>query len=299
MCGTYSRIGPEYIRENPEYTTGNVCIFDFLDELNYKKYFLVGHHLGYSGLKTFFKNKGVNVVDSTYFIKYHPELIDIGTHWGIQDTDYARWLAEEIEKISSRDEKFFIGGFFINTHSPFFTAPDCNLYKENDKQLNSIHCVDQAVGILWDKILKLKLIDNSIIILLGDTPGIDPVTKKWDPYSKPLMVVRIPGVEGRTSKVNFHTPDVGVTLMELIGTNIQKINIGHSAVSLRKDKQFLVSEGYIIDSGKFSRLKKCIKEDSKEIKVNKFLLYNPCYLDKTLKYLHQIFIDNDINKKIK
>ena len=296
FCGIYALIGPEYIRNNPEYTKGLNCLFDILEKTDYQQFFYVGHHLGYSGLSEFFNRNNIKVIDSSYFERNHPQWLTRGHEWGIQDTDLAKFLVETLPKEISIERPYFLGSFFINTHGPFFTAEDCERYgNDNDAHLNAIHCVDQAFGIFWKGLLKTGLLDNSVIMVLGDTPGVNLKTRKGEPYGNPLMLISDPNSEATISNISFHTPDVGATLLELIGFDIQSLNFGHSILSSRKSFPILFGPTYRIDNENNLKKSNCSYDEFLETKLERLeITSNSCQHNKLLKYTHEWVVEQDL-----
>ena len=300
FCGIYSMVGPEYIRYNPEYTRGLNCLFEILRKFNYQQFFYVGHHLGYSGLNQFFNRSSVKIIDSSYFETNHPQWLTKGHEWGIQDTDLAKFLVETLPKEISIERPYFLGSFFINTHGPFFTAEDCERYgNDNDAHLNAIHCVDQAFGIFWKGLLKTGLLDNSVIMVLGDTPGVNLKTRKGEPYGNPLMLISDPDSSSTISSISFHTPDVGATLLELIGFDIQSLNFGHSILSSRKSFPILFGPTYRIDNENNLKKSNCSYDEFLETKLERLeITSDSCQHNKLLKYTHEWVVEQDMQIKL-
>ena len=300
FCGIYSMVGPEYIRYNPEYTRGLNCLFELLEELNYQQFFYVGHHLGYSGLNQFFNRSSIKVIDSSYFERNHPQWLTKGHEWGIQDTDLAKFLVETLPREIYIERPYFVGSFFINTHGPFFTADDCERFGNgNDAHLNAIHCVDQAFGIFWKGLLKTELLDNTVIMVLGDTSGVNLKTRKGEPYGNPLMLINDTDLDSTISNISFHTPDVGATLLELIGFDIKSLNFGHSILSSRKNFPILFGPTYRIDHDNFLELSNCSSEQFLETTLeNLEITSNSCQHNKLLKYTHEWVVEQDMQVKL-
>ena len=300
FCGIYALVGPEYIRNNPEYTRGLSCLFEILKNFDYQQFFYVGHHLGYSGLNQFFNRSDIKIIDSNYFERNHPQWLAKGHEWGIQDTYLAKFLVETLPKEISTERPYFLGSFFINTHGPFFTADDCERYgDDNDAHLNAIHCVDQAFGIFWKGLLKTRLLDNSVIMVLGDTPGVNLKTRKGEPYGNPLMLISDPDSDSTISNISFHTPDIGPTLLESIGFDIQSLNFGHSILSSRKIFPILFGPTYRIDHENFFEISNCSSDQFiKTILEDLEITSNSCQHNKLLKYTHEWVVEQDLQIKL-
>ena len=300
FCGIYALIGPEYIRNNPEYTRGLNCIFDILQKSEYQQFFYVGHHLGYSGLKKFFNRNDIRIIDSSYFERNHPQWIRRGHEWGIQDTDLAKFLVEILPQQISKEKPYFLGSFFINTHGPFFTASDCKKYGNyNDAHLNAIYCVDQAFGYFWKELSKTGLLDNTVIMVLGDTPGVNLKTGKGALYGNPLMLIHDSDSHPSISNISFHTPDVGATLLELIGFDVQSMNFGHSIISSRKRYPVLFGPTYRIDHNTFFEISNCSPEEFVKTTLEDLeITSNSCQHNKLFKYTHEWVVEQDIQVKL-
>ena len=94
----------------------------------------------------------------------------------------SRYVIRQVEQVEN-NQPFNIGAFYINTHPPFFTAPDCPKYVQHKSStgfsdhlhshLQSIHCVDHAVGMILQTLKKRGLMGNTVVVVVGDTPGHD------------------------------------------------------------------------------------------------------------------------------
>ncbi len=173
-----------------------------------------------------------------------------------------------LEKLSKESDPFLLFISLGTPHFPHPTAPDefKKLYppaelvlRENvteDKyptireelQGYYAHCTatDKAIGDLLNKLKKLNLFENSIIIFTSDhgemmgSHGVRPKEKSvaWDESIKVPFLIRYPGIGGNKGKEVFTpvtTPDILPTMLSLSGIKIPHSIEGENLSSMVKD----------------------------------------------------------------
>jgi arylsulfatase A-like enzyme len=177
-------------------------------------------------------------------IKYWPEYSPFAMEKDVELT---------LEKLSEEKHPFLLFISFGTPHFPHLTAPDeyKKMYPPSELILREnvtedkfpaireelqgyyAHCTatDKAIGDLLNKLKKLNLFDNSIIIFTSDhgemmgSHGIRPKEKQvaWDESVKIPFLIRYPGIgnnQGKKVLTPINTPDILPTLLSLSGIDI-------------------------------------------------------------------------------
>jgi phosphoglycerol transferase MdoB-like AlkP superfamily enzyme len=262
-CGIFPELHDNYVRENPDYTKSLTCFSDILNSLGYTQKFYFGHGSWYGGITLFLKNHSYEQVTELSDIEREfPEWIKDKHVWGIQDTDLSRYVIREVEKLEN-NQPFNIGAFYINTHPPYFMAPDCPKYMSDDLHLQSIHCVDHAVGMVLRTLKKRGLMGNTVVVVVGDTPGNDHEKGQFLPYNKTLLAIYSPNLKPGINETVSYSPDLGPTILEAMGIPVTQIQSGHSILSSRMDFPTLVAPEFSVVDGEFRNGGRCSLEEVK------------------------------------
>jgi phosphoglycerol transferase MdoB-like AlkP superfamily enzyme len=266
-CGIFPELHDNYVRENPDYTKSLTCFSDILNSLGYTQKFYFGHGSWYAGITLFLKNHSYEQVTELSDIeKEFPELKKDKHGWGIQDTDLSRYLIRQVEQLEN-NQPFNIGVFYINTHPPFFVAPDCPKYMSDNLHLQSIHCVDHAVGMVLRTLKKRGLMVNTVVVVVGDTPGKDLEKGQSLPYNKTLLAIYSPDLKPGINETFSYSPDLGPTILEAMGIPVLQIQSGHSILSSRMDFPTLVAPEYSVVDGEYRRGGRCSFEEMEMQKI--------------------------------
>jgi len=301
-CGIFPELGDNYIRENTDYTKSLTCFSDILNSLGYTQKFFFGHGAWYGGINLFLNNHSYEqVTELDQIEKEFPEWLKNRHEWGIQDTDLSRYVIGQVEQVGN-NQPFNIGVFYINTHPPFFTAPDCPKYvldNTSKLHLQSIHCVDHAVGMVLQTLKKRGLMGNTVVVVVGDTPGHDHEKGKFLSYNRTLLAVYSPNLKPGINKTVSYSPDLGPTILEAMGIPVPQIQSGHSILSSRKDLPTLVAPQFSVEDGRFRRGVVCRFEEMKNQKIGNALdNVTDCERRKIFHYLSQWVQSQDSNRTL-
>ncbi|MBS1254922.1 MAG: Phosphoglycerol transferase I [Deltaproteobacteria bacterium] len=298
-CGIFPELNDNFVRENPDYTKGLICFSDVLYSLGYTQNFYFGHGSWYGGITLFLKNHNYNSVTELSDIeRENPAWKNVKHEWGIQDTDLSRYVTGKLEELVNK-QPFNIGIFFINTHPPYYIAPDCPGYSEGNKHLQAIHCVDHAVGIVLKNLVNRRLMDNTVVVLVGDTPGHDHENGQFLSYNKVMLAIYSPDLNPGINKTFSYTPDLGPTMLEVMGIPVKQIQSGHSIFSSRKNFTTLIAPEFTVIDGKYNKGGRCSFEDMEEKTIN-FIKGNvtDCERRRIFQYLEQWLNDKDTERTL-
>ena len=301
-CGIFPELHDNYVRENPDYTKSLTCFSDILNSLGYTQKFFFGHGSWYGGITLFLKNHSYEqVTELSHIEREFPAMVKNKHIWGIQDTDLSRYVIRQVEQVEN-NQPFNIGAFYINTHPPFFTAPDCPKYvldNTSKLHLQSIHCVDHAVGMILQTLKKRGLMGNTVVVVVGDTPGHDHEKGQFLSYNRTLLAVYSPNLKPGINKTVSYSPDLGPTILEAMGIPVPQIQSGHSILTSRLDFPNLVAPEFSVVDGEYRNGGRCSFEEMGMQKIGIILDdVTDCERRKIFQYLSQWIKSKDSNRSL-
>ncbi len=301
-CGIFPELHDNYVRENPDYTKSLTCFSDILNSLGYTQKFFFGHGSWYGGITLFLKNHSYEqVTELSHIEREFPAMLKNKHIWGIQDTDLSRYVIRQVEQVEN-NQPFNIGAFYINTHPPFFTAPDCPKYvldNTSKLHLQSIHCVDHAVGMILQTLKKRGLMGNTVVVVVGDTPGHDHEKGQFLSYNRTLLAVYSPNLKPGINKTVSYSPDLGPTILEAMGIPVPQIQSGHSILTSRLDFPNLVAPEFSVVDGEYRNGGRCSFEEMGMQKIGIILDdVTDCERRKIFQYLSQWIKLKDSNRTL-
>lgn len=301
-CGIFPELHDNYVRENPDYTKSLTCFSDILNSLGYTQKFFFGHGSWYGGITLFLKNHSYEqVTELSHIEREFPAMVKNKHIWGIQDTDLSRYVIRQLEQVEN-NQPFNIGAFYINTHPPFFTAPDCPKYvldNTSKLHLQSIHCVDHAVGMILQTLKKRGLMGNTVVVVVGDTPGHDHEKGQFLSYNRTLLAVYSPNLKPGINKTVSYSPDLGPTILEAMGIPVPQIQSGHSILTSRLDFPNLVAPEFSVVDGEYRNGGRCSFEEMGMQKIGIILDdVTDCERRKIFQYLSQWIKLKDSNRTL-
>jgi len=301
-CGIFPELHDNYVRENPDYTKSLTCFSDILNSLGYTQKFFFGHGSWYGGITLFLKNHSYEqVTELSHIEREFPAMVKNKHIWGIQDTDLSRYVIRQVEQVEN-NQPFNIGAFYINTHPPFFTAPDCPKYvldNTSKLHLQSIHCVDHAVGMILQTLKKRGLMGNTVVVVVGDTPGHDHEKGQFLSYNRTLLAVYSPNLKPGINKTVSYSPDLGPTILEAMGIPVPQIQSGHSILTSRLDFPNLVAPEFSVVDGEYRNGGRCSFEEMGMQKIGIILDdVTDCERRRIFQYLSQWIKLKDSNRTL-
>ena len=297
-CGIFPELHDNYVRENPDYTKGLTCFSDILSYLGYSQYFYFGWGAWYGGVTLFLENHNYDrVAELSDIEREYPELEKVKHQWGIHDTDLSRYVSAQIEQLI-KQQPFNIGVFYNDTHPPYFTAPDCPKYSLDNEHLQAIHCVDHAVGILLRTLKNSGILEETVVVVVGDTPGHDHEKDQFLSYNKVLLAISSPDLTPEINETFSYTPDLGPTMLEAMGIPVKKINSGHSILSSRKNFSTLVAPEFTIFKGEYYKGARCSFEDMEKSFIENREKVTDCERRRIFRHLEQWLNKKDAGRAL-
>ncbi len=125
----------------------------------------------------------------------------------------------------------------------------------NDKYDETIRVIDKEVGRFYDFLGEQKLLDNTIIVILGDHG--DQIHEHGIYFShcglfegsiRAPMIMKIPGIKGKETSEMVQNTDIVPTLIELLGDKETAKLDGKSLMPLIKEGKKVHSEVFLFDA---------------------------------------------------
>jgi len=197
--------------------------------------FVLASHFGLS--------QGFDLYDD-YFLHQNIEKPDYSEDQRIADTvtDLANaWIQK------SRNKPFFLWVHYFDPHSPYTPpSPFDESYKHNPYD-GEIAYTDQCIGLFWEELKKLSLLDNTCIVLVGDHgEGLWEHNEQthglfiYDTTLRVPLIISYPKLFPKGNRVPslVRTVDIMPTMLELLGIGSKKTSIqGTSLIPLITDTE--------------------------------------------------------------
>ena len=270
-----------------------------MNSLGYTQKFFFGHGSWYGGITLFLNNHSYDrVAELSDIEREFPEWKKDKHTWGIQDTDLSRYVIKQLDELEAQ-QPFNLGVFYINTHPPFYTAPDCPKYASDNQHLQAIHCVDHAVGMVLRALKKRGLMKNTIVVLVGDTPGQDHEKGQFLSYNETLLAISSANLKPVINETVSYSPDLGPTMLEAMGIPVSQIQSGHSILSSRTNFSTLVAPEFSVVDGEFRTGGRC---DFEEMEIQKIGIIQESVTDcerrRIFHYLSQWLLNRDSERNL-
>ena len=150
-----------------------VCLGDVLKASGYEQYFLVGHHLAYSGLDKFYRTHGYDHLLGREEWKQR----------GVDATEFRSWgfglhddmlLTQAKAVLREHDRKrapFNITLITQDNHFPHgIPSPRCHDDEKQGDFAGAFHCNSRFLADFVTQLKQDGLLDNTVVVLMGDHP---------------------------------------------------------------------------------------------------------------------------------
>ncbi|GEK33922.1 LTA synthase family protein [Kurthia sibirica] len=241
----------EFIVENSMYGTGRGAVFftnsgnkfeSMSDRLNDQGYATSVMH---SNNKSFWNRdimyKALNI-DTFYDVESYDVTDDNSANWGLKDIPF---MEQSVDIMKTMPQPFYTRMLTLSNHFPFtsddedqFIEPYDSGDKTVDRYFQTVNYTDKAVKVLFDKLKKEGLYDDSIIVMYGDHYGIsenhnDAMAKYLDkesitPYdsaklqSVPFFIHIPDSGKGEVMHEVSGEMDIRPTVLHLLGVDTSK-----------------------------------------------------------------------------
>jgi phosphoglycerol transferase MdoB-like AlkP superfamily enzyme len=205
----------------------SLCLPDVLKSCGYGTAFYYSGYLDYYNEGDFIENRGFDLFYTAYNISEREHVKT--TSWGFDDFSLLKPSFTWIDSQGGRP--FLIFYYTTSTHHPFGVPPGNAVYGSEDlsERYNSaIHYTDKFVGEVYDNLGKRGLLNNTLIVLVGDhgqriTEEVD--YKMYYPSEENIHVPLIIVDSGRISEKEVSSRpgsmvDLVPTLLDLMGISV-------------------------------------------------------------------------------
>lgn len=240
LCGVFDRLG------GAPFSTGEkpfdaICLPNILRRIGYATYWFHGYRQSFFSRDKFFPRLGF---DHMYDIKSFSKLPRPGEviGWGIRDPIV---LDKALSVLENESRPFFAEIMTLSNHFPFnwnwgiLFPPTLS---GSNKELfynyrRGIYYTDHSIGRFWRRFKQSKLVENTIVIFVGDH-GIwtfDPERKeqlsdfnRHEQYFRVPFIAVGPGIRPETLDVPLSHVDVQPTVLSWLGVYEPTATIGRA-----------------------------------------------------------------------
>ena len=223
-----------------EFLPGATCIGDILQNIGYRLSYTGGAKLSFAGKGKFYKTHGFDLVEGKDELTEKLKPGDYFWQWGLYDDTL---FNNTIEVLKNPDIKEPFGHFLLtlDTHNPAgHPSASCGNQKYEDggnSMLNAVHCSDYMLGKLIDDIQKLKIAENTLIVITSDHLALrNTATEILNRGDRRDLFIAIPPTPAIPQVVDRSGSmlDVGITVLNLMGIEISKLGFGRDLLSDHK-----------------------------------------------------------------
>ena len=214
---------------------GLTSLGDILEEEGYQQLILMGSGSTFGGRWNYYTSHG-NVTVFDYFTAVNngdiPE--DYKVFWGLEDAKLYTYAQREILKLAENDEPFAVRILTVDTH--FTDGYFCQLCENTyDTQMaNVIACADRQVSAFVEWITEQDFYENTVIVIAGDHPNMDPVIEELmveEDYERDVYYTILNSVPSRLGSYEettrrFTTMDIFPTTLAAMGVTIEGDRLG-------------------------------------------------------------------------
>lgn len=204
-----------------DFFPGATCLGDVLRMAGYEQYFLVGHHLAYSGLDKFYRTHGYHHLLGREEWKQRGVAAAEFSSWGFglhDDTLLTQAMAVFREHDKQR-APFNITLITQDNHFPHgLPSPRC---REDEKQGDfpgAFHCNSRFLADFVRSLKKEGLLENTVVVLMGDHPFMNSMKQSMQFRGDRHVYFKIlsPLERAPTRQAMTHF-DVAPSLLDLLG----------------------------------------------------------------------------------
>ena len=270
------------------------CLSDILHQSGYYQVMMKAASMDFSGKGKFFLSHGYDLALDTNSFNINDKYTNLNL-WGLQDPMLVDEALNMLDTLSNQ-QPFNLTFLTVNSHPPGYEYSDCPVYEPGNTMLNGIHCTDYALGLFLEKLKKMEIYKNTVVVIAGDHVLFKAITNSnlsssW--YGRTYLAIRTPDTSIKQYHETFGiTPDIAPTILDLLGFKNMSFISGKSLISDRRDHQRITASGFDILDGKMipenvdSLQNKCSISDSSNEKIHSTKQYNECQRAK-IHYLQQ------------
>ncbi len=221
-----------------EFFPNAICLGDVLKAAGYEQYFLVGHHLAYSGLDKFYRTHGYDHLLGREEWKQR----------GIEAAEFRSWgfglhddmlLAQAHEVIRTHDRqrtRFNVTLITQDNHFPRgIPSPRCREDEKQEGFAGAFHCNSRFLADFVTRLKQEGLLENTVVVLMGDHPFMNSMKQavqfRGERHVYFKILSPLPRPPSRQAMTHF---DVAPSILDLLGmtdTDDTRFGLGISLFS--------------------------------------------------------------------
>jgi arylsulfatase A-like enzyme len=170
LLSAYPKLGFRDVTEEYPNLPGTSLASMFRDR-GYRTAFVTPSDLAWAGWGPFLKGRGFSELRDLHQLE-----CPLISSWGVEDRCMVDGMIDFITQ--APDRPFFVMGWTTQTHHPYEPTPDVPLLSfqrepvpdqyELERYLNVLHETDRHLGRLFDTVRRLKLDQDTLIVVMGD-----------------------------------------------------------------------------------------------------------------------------------
>lgn len=275
-----------------------VCLSDILHDSGYKQVLMKGANIVFSGKGKFFTAHEYDQTLGLYQLNDNDKYTDLNS-WGLQDPMLFDEALNMLDSLKDQ-QPFNLTLLTVNSHTPGFEYSGCPVYEAGNSLLNGIHCTDYALGQFLNKLEKMDVYKNTVVVIVGDhvmfhapanTSLLPRMPLSW--YGRTYLAIRSPDDSLKhTNDIFGITPDLAPTILDLLGFKNMSFISGNSLISDRREHQRITANSFDIINGEMSPpvvetiLSGCSIAEAGNERIYDLELYSECERAK-IYYLQQ------------
>lgn len=161
--------------DTPSFLRNATCLGDVLKKNKYQTVFIGGADSKFAGKDSFLNNHGFEKIIGKTEIGANLSVKNPKNWWGYADNDILNITFDEIQRLKKSNQPFYLSALTLDTHGPIgFLSDHCRSrgYAENIDDI--FNCEIEQIEEFIDRIKKLGIMENTVVVLSGDHPFMAP-----------------------------------------------------------------------------------------------------------------------------
>lgn len=212
------------IIKTPTKTRKLPSINQSLEKIGYHSSYTYGGELEFANIKSYL----INIKMDQLTDKYSFPVSERTTSWGVHD----QYVFDEFYKdIQTKRQPFFATLFTLSSHEPY-DVPMKPHFKGSDQTTlfkNSVYYTDSIIGSFMNRLKKLPLWNNTLVVFVADhghpLPGHDPVDKPSKFHIPLIFSGGALTMKGKVNTIGSQT-DIAMTILDQLQLPTQKFQWG-------------------------------------------------------------------------
>lgn len=204
-----------------DFFPGAICLGDVLNASGYEQYFLVGHHLAYSGLDKFYRTHRYDHLLGREEWKQRGVDASEFSSWGfgLHDDVLLAQAKAVLREHGHKRTPFNLTLITQDNHFPHgIPSPRCTDDEKQGDFAGAFHCNSRFLANFVNDLKKEGLLNNTVVVLMGDHPFMNSMKQsmqfRGDRHVYFKILSPLERSPARTAMTHF---DVTPSLLDLLG----------------------------------------------------------------------------------